>query len=157
MKDMQESDTAWDGPRNAEYARLNMDHMRLEQTHKFAKDAKEAYAAQEPTAVAKNKKSPLNRWLWSGDNGLEADEIKQFLSDPDPDQVGEIEANNGIPSTVFRIKAETRSDINTGAGAAGRAVDEEWSPDVIERLAYYGDVERMCTSFMTSSVVATTT
>ena len=55
MKDMQESDTPWDAPRNATYARLNMDHMRLEQSLKIAKAEKEAYAAQEPNAVAKYK------------------------------------------------------------------------------------------------------
>lgn len=150
LNDMQESDTPWDEPRQRQYERLSMDHVRIETTlTRVTSDLREMQR-RAPRRSTSAEQPALNRWVTRGHNGLTAEEQAEHLRPMDTEMEDAL-PQGATPSDVFRIRAQTRSDIDTGTGAAGLAVEEQWDPEVIENLAFFGDVQRAATSFVTET------
>ena len=163
LMDMKESDKEWDTVRHREWDMRNSEHMRVEISLGRISRVRREMDSLRPRWRRENNEPPaLNRWVARGSHGLTDEEQKEFLAEMDTDQANAVAGSGMPPGDVFRVKAEpgsnqgrmrmaTRSDITTGAGSAGLAVEEEWDPEIIENLAYYGDVQRASTSFMTGT------
>lgn len=133
LNEQHETDAEWDEPRQGKYIIDQQRHRQLTRQLETVRAERQRYEAHEPQRVKQFKQSALNRWLWSGENGLEQDECELYLREPDPAMLNQVPDLRG---NGFRVSLATRSDIDTGAGAAGLSVEQEWNSDVIERLAY---------------------
>lgn len=92
----------------------------------------------------------FERFLRSGWDGLEKDEIEAHrseMNDPAiPEGGGYTFVVKPTDSGIFIPRAATASDADSGS----EAVQEKIRPGIIDRLAYYGGVEKMAQQFMTA-------
>ena len=116
----------------------------------------EAMKRLEPSSIVTRGQSPIMRWLRSGDNGLEESERKEMVLPCADDVAATFPALAGKSRFIVHANPDfvpemvARSDTNTGAGAVGNANVVNINPNVVDRLAYYGNIEPFCTTFVTA-------
>ena len=118
----------------------------------------------EPKAMKVRSNSAYMRWLSGGRNKLERDEIKMHVR-PCANDVSAL-----FPSLAAKERfvltesmqdapflaandGPARSDIDAATGdytAVGNANRVTFQPTVLDRLAYYGNIEPFCTTFITA-------
>ena len=139
----------WDEKKGVEYQRITMDHMRMDASVRTVSEERRAYELREPEAAKQAQNMPLARWLREGEEGLEASERQKFIT---------VKRDNALPDgggPVFRItdfnyggiKAATASDATSGQ----EAVQERIRQSVLDRLAYFGGVDKMAQRFITDT------
>lgn len=141
--------------------RLNAEHIRLTNELRQVQDARGQMEGLRPQPVGSRAELPvLQRFLSRGPRGLSQEERDaHIIEDHDhanlsPNAIGfrlRMEPNLLVPrQRGLGPRQQTRSDA-TGAGNVGSAVDDEFYPDLVETLAYFGDVSEPCTSFSTDT------
>ena len=140
LTELKETDD-WKGGKGDKYQRLSLDHMRFEASVRTVSEQRERYELREPNRAGRRANSPLARWMRGGSAGLEQGERETMLSEiRDP-------AVPGGGGETFVISAASASDATSGE----EALEETVVPRVIDRLAYYGGVDRMAQRFVTDT------
>ena len=143
LNDMRVSDETWDATRMETYNRDQMFHAQVTRELTMVNSNVDRLELFRPATIAATKESPLTRFLQSGVAGLDPDERESMI--------GEI-VDAGIPdgggqTFIIGPSNTTRSDDATGQ----ELVPETITPNVVDRLKYYGGISRMSQQFMTAN------
>ena len=148
MNELNATDS-WDEGKLNSFSAMNIRHAQLTRERDSVRVQRERYEVLTP-ATREAQESPIARWIRDGDKALSAEELSQF--EPSDDWSPEQIQGEAGKSLIVRVpQAATRSDIDTGTGAGGEAVQEQIPPRIIDTLAYYGGVARMVQQFMTGT------
>lgn len=139
---MHASDKPWDDGRLAAYSAEEMRHGQLTRKLESLRTERHRMELLEPEAAKKSHNSALGRFLRSGYDGLEADEIKAIGPREDEKHMA-----GGRAGDSFILRADTASDAASGQ----EAVQEDIQPRVIDKLSYYGGIAKMAQQFMTGT------
>lgn len=139
LLDMKNSDKPWDTARNEEYGRSQLYHAQLTREIGVVQNNISGLELFRPKNVKAKQDSALTRYLKGGEKGLEDSEVQEFMGEDDG-------TGFGRPFTI-RPEAATRSDDSSGQ----ELVPETVTPNVVDRLAYFGGVARMAQTFFTAT------
>ena len=158
MHTMKDTDKSFTSEQFMQYQTLGVDHATKHRDLDLvrARMSDLNRLKEKENQISSGEISPFNRWVWGGEDKLSSEEKQLYIVEADENQLSMYPEMNGkgfrIPIPALdpdQYRMETRSDIKTGAGAAGEAVVETWSRKVMEQLAFFGNVEKYCTSFNT--------
>ena len=142
MNGMYNSDAVWDDNRHSEYAKESIRHQQV--TRELSDTREKISSLDEFRPVRANpagERSPLDRFLIRGADGLTSEEQAEYLGETEH---GDIPGGGGMS---FTIRAATAGDAATGQ----ELVPETVRPSVLDALSYYGGISRMAQQFRTST------
>ena len=115
--------------------------------------SQERLKLKEEDERSKKRAPAFNRWLWNGSQGLSQEEKELHLIEASSELTGQQPRIDGLGfkvplSSQGTYRMDTRSDIDAGTK---KAVADMWSSRVIEGMSFYGNLEKVCTTFKTDS------
>ena len=143
LNGLRESDSEWDDARSEVYNRDQMFHAQVTRELSLANTDIAALENFRPSAVAAVEDDPFTRFLRQGENGLAQDERESLLGEVVD---GSIPGGGGL-TFIIRPEDQTASDATSGQ----ELVPETISPNVVDRLAYFGGIAKMAQQFITST------